>query len=273
MTTSALSSELMRGVCHGVVMIVLAVMIHAAVAEIPSCDVAIIGAGPGGAYTANRLADNVAITGFNKICIFEMRDRVGGRVHSIRNSGPKKDLVVEAGAYRFATNITCEDEGGGVKWCIQTPLTKALILDKLKLRAKRYDPSPEAWDYYLNVIVDDTGNEIGYLTFVEELLRQINLSVPLYFNKELISIDPKDDNGKHKLFFGDGTEVTVQKVILNLPQTPLLRILANSKSLIQSEGEVPEVIHSVVAFPLMKMYVRKCPPPSHRVPRPAVSIK
>ena len=41
------------------------------------------------------------------VCIFEAGQRVGGRIHSMRGQGPAKDLVVEAGAYRFAPNETC----------------------------------------------------------------------------------------------------------------------------------------------------------------------
>jgi len=228
----------------------------ASVASSIVCDVAVIGAGPGGAYVANRLSTHFASA--KKICVFEQGSRVGGRIHSVRNSGPKKDLVVEAGAYRFATNITCEDQGGGHKWCIHTPLTKGIIMDYLKLKSRIYDPRPDMWDHKLNVIVNDEGNEIGYLTFVERLLSDVNATVPLYFGKKLVSIAPSGSDANsnpYTLNFGDGTTATAGSVVLNLPQIPLLRVLAHSKELMKSEAQVPEALHAPVAFPMMKMYV------------------
>jgi hypothetical protein len=37
----------------------------------------------------------------SSICVFERSSRAGGRTFSLRSQGPKKDLVVELGAYRF----------------------------------------------------------------------------------------------------------------------------------------------------------------------------
>ena len=54
------------------------------------CDVAVIGAGPGGVYVATRYA---AARPQEQVCLFEQGARVGGRVHSMRHQGPKQDLV------------------------------------------------------------------------------------------------------------------------------------------------------------------------------------
>lgn len=216
-----------------------------------TCDIAIIGSGPGGAYTANRLANHYGDS--KSICVFEQGERVGGRVHSLRESGPKKDLVVEAGAYRFAMNLTCEPEGA-TQWCIYTPLTKGIILEHLKLKTRIYDPRPDMWDHKLNIIVDEQGHETGYVTFVEQLLSTVNATIHMQFNKKLVSMAPSDTR-RYSLAFSDGTTAAADSVVLNLPQTPLLRVLAHSTELMKNEAQVPEALHAVVAFPLMKMYV------------------
>eukprot|EP00971_Amphidinium_carterae_P189009 3752249-Amphidinium_carterae.2 len=64
------------------------------------CDIAVVGAGVGGSYAAWRAAD-----AGKSVCVFEMSDRPGGRIHSLRGMGPRKDLVVEAGAYRMHMDI------------------------------------------------------------------------------------------------------------------------------------------------------------------------
>lgn len=98
-----------------------------------SCEVAVVGAGPGGAYLAWRLSQAASSGGVGKqVCLFEMAHRVGGRVHSLRKQGPRKDLTVEAGAYRFALNRTCASIKG-FDWCITTPVTKHVIINALKL--------------------------------------------------------------------------------------------------------------------------------------------
>ena len=39
------------------------------------------------------------------VCIFEMTDRVGGRLFSLRGLGPNDDLVVDAGGYRTVRQL------------------------------------------------------------------------------------------------------------------------------------------------------------------------
>lgn len=65
----------------------------------PSCKVAVVGAGAGGLYTAMRMMDEGKIAG-EDICVFEMTERVGGRLFSLRGLGPDGDLSVDAGGYR-----------------------------------------------------------------------------------------------------------------------------------------------------------------------------
>jgi len=71
------------------------------------CDTAIVGAGPGGLYTALRLLNT---TGNASVCLLEGLDRVGGRVHTLRGLGPQNDLNVDLGAYRFARQLTSDNQ-------------------------------------------------------------------------------------------------------------------------------------------------------------------
>ena len=76
------------------------------------CALAIIGGGPGGVYTAWRLAVDTNTIKPSDICIFERAQRVGGRTFSFYVQGPKQDLVVELGAYRFCSSLNYTDCGG-----------------------------------------------------------------------------------------------------------------------------------------------------------------
>jgi len=60
------------------------------------CQFSVVGAGPGGLYAAWRLG-NSSVYPWNKICVFEKTNRVGGRAYSVRGYGP----VVDIGAHRF----------------------------------------------------------------------------------------------------------------------------------------------------------------------------
>lgn len=64
-----------------------------------SCDLAIAGAGPGGIYSAWRY---LAGHSTGNVCVFERSERHGGRIYSLKNQGPRKDLTVDVGAYRYA---------------------------------------------------------------------------------------------------------------------------------------------------------------------------
>lgn len=44
------------------------------------------------------------------VCVFEMTERVGGRLLSLRGLGPDDDLTVDAGGYRTVRKgETCQD--------------------------------------------------------------------------------------------------------------------------------------------------------------------
>jgi len=222
------------------------------------CEVAVVGAGPGGAYLAWRLSQTVSAGGVAKqVCLFEMGQRVGGRVHSLRKQGPLHDLTVEAGAYRFALNKTCAPLGTA-DWCISTSVTKHVIVDALKLPYRVYDPSATDWDDKLAKIVDARGEDAGYLTFVEALVHAAQASgrARLHLGHELVRLERHAATGDHTLTFAHGAKATAQHVVLNLPQYPLMRVLAASVGLSSlGDGATPPVLHAVTSYPLFKLYV------------------
>jgi len=65
----------------------------------PTCELAVVGAGTGGLYTALRLVDENKVDG-RGVCIFEATERVGGRLYSLRGFGPSNKITVDAGGYR-----------------------------------------------------------------------------------------------------------------------------------------------------------------------------
>ena len=78
----------------------------------PSCELATAGGGPGGLYTAWRLAADAGVMKGESICVFERAQRFGGRTFSLYNQGPKKDLTVDIGAYRFCGSPNATDCDG-----------------------------------------------------------------------------------------------------------------------------------------------------------------
>eukprot|EP01052_Picozoa_sp_SAG31_P027080 SAG31_NODE_2505_length_5592_cov_2.644639_4_plen_164_part_00 len=77
-----------------------------------ACELAIVGGGPGGLYTAWRLAVDTKTMKPSDICVFERAERFGGRTFSLRGQGTKKDLVVDLGAYRFCRSPNATDCAG-----------------------------------------------------------------------------------------------------------------------------------------------------------------
>ena len=65
----------------------------------PECKLAVVGAGAGGLYSAMRLIEEGNFAA-SEVCVFEVTERVGGRIYSLRGFGPENDLTVDAGAYR-----------------------------------------------------------------------------------------------------------------------------------------------------------------------------
>lgn len=75
---------------------------HPGAHEGEECEVAIVGAGPGGLYTAWRLAVDAAVVAPEKICIFEAKVRPGGRLLTVTDPVPGfEGYTVDVGGYRY----------------------------------------------------------------------------------------------------------------------------------------------------------------------------
>jgi tetratricopeptide (TPR) repeat protein len=83
------------------------------------------------------------------ICIFELNDRVGGRLYSLRGLGPKGDLTVDVGGYRT--------------WPLHTPVLHAPV---------QALGGGDAWDAGFIAALQEMGDEEGLLTVLHKLRRQ-----------------------------------------------------------------------------------------------------
>ena len=68
-----------------------------------ACDVAVVGGGPGGLYSAWRLENSTALA---SICVYEAAAHFGGRIATVHEEG----LTAEAGAYRYARHLTLDNQ-------------------------------------------------------------------------------------------------------------------------------------------------------------------
>lgn len=173
----------------------------------------------------------------------------------MRGLGGHGDLVVEAGAYRFAPSETCI-EFGTRKVCEWTPLTAALVKDGLQLPTLLYDPFP-ADNNTMEKIVDGNGHNSGYLTFVEQMGYRINASGTghIFFGYELQALQSAD-GGKVRLMLQgpEGpSEIVAGAVLLNLPQQPLMRVLSASEP--RSTFSPPLPLFAPVVREITKLYV------------------
>ena len=213
-----------------------------------SCDIAIVGAGPGGIFFAWRFLKAAETIG--SVCILERSNRHGGRIYSLRNLGPRADLTVDVGAYRYAPQPYQEGS-----WYVYTPLLGGLIDTALGLPSAIYEPGKP-----VRKIVDAYGENAGYATFVDIMLSQIQSDahmsqrLDLRFHEELISITPAAPHGGPvTLTFLTGLTVTATTVVLNLPQLPLLKVLERSETLF--EGAVPPALLAPLPSEGAKLYV------------------
>jgi len=213
-----------------------------------SCDLGIVGAGAGGAYAAWR----AAVAG-RSVCVFEMRGKPGGRIHSMRNQGPKGDLVVEAGGYRFAPHPVYTKMNNFTER-IDTPLTAA-IMKELKIPTAIYNPNPKEWDHGMHKVVDAHGEDAGYLTFIERMLDiAIAHGAKVRYNIRIVGLGVLEGPAKTiSVRLADGGEVFVKSVLFNIPQRPLIELLRNSAAPIAAI--FPRPLYDQVSFPIMKLYV------------------
>ncbi|CAE7278880.1 unnamed protein product [Symbiodinium natans] len=216
------------------------------------CTHAIVGGGPGGVYTAWRLATSLPDA---EVCLFERSKRLGGRIASVRGVGPHKDLVVEAGAYRFVPSPECE-KFGQVSKCEWTPLVAHLVKDALKLKTALYDPVPGDHSK-MEKIVNEDGHNAGYATFVETMAKEAEEAgrLHIYMLHEVVALKRAGSGVSLSVKGPDGLkEVEASAVLLNVPQLPLLRLLSAS-------AEVDDImtprddLFAPMPFAILKLYV------------------
>jgi len=191
----------------------------------------------------------------SNVCVFEMTERVGGRLMSLRGLGPEDDLVVDAGGYRT--------------WPEFTPTAHALITEYLGIPMGCYDDSDPCQVYN---IVDENGAKAGFTLFVEEMMqRLVDAGACWYPFHELSSLERVGTNfddllGSEvtrrapvtKLHFANGVNATAtMATILNVPQRPLLNIVRESRLDDQGILDAPtlDALHSAQTVIATKLYL------------------
>ncbi|KAL3942296.1 MAG: hypothetical protein SGARI_000313, partial [Bacillariaceae sp.] len=227
----------------------------------PSCKIAVVGAGTGGLYTALRMVDEGMVDA-SDVCIFEMTERVGGRLVSLRGLGPNDDLTLDLGGYRT--------------WPEFTPTAHALITDYLGIPMDCYDDSEPCQVYN---IVDIDGKKSGFATFVEAMMKRLTDGGACFYPyHELVKLEkreavgdeldvaierqavpdlPVDDMVTDLMFANGVTATATWTTILNIPQRPLLKVVRNSnfdaKDMLNSE--TLDALHSVQTVVAQKLYL------------------
>ena len=141
------------------------------------------------------------------------------------------------------------------KWYVYTPLLGALIDEKLGLPSASYEPGNKKST--VRKIVDADGQNAGYATFVEamhgQLIKYANFHMVL--GEELVSMDPLASGSSGVLLtFASGQTVSAAKVLLNLPQLPLLKVLDHSELLLRQTG-MPPALQAPAPMDGVKLYV------------------
>ena len=200
------------------------------------------GAGTGGLYTALRLVDTETVNA-SAICIFEMTGRVGGRIMSLRGLGPDQDLVVDVGAYRT--------------WPQYTPIAHALITTYLELPVHCYDPGDIPCAKFNIATAEGAERKAGFAAFVEEMMGcLVDAGARWFPNYELKATTQASASADKQLTFGNGAQAVASKLILNMPQRPLLKVLrASSLPTGALDGESFEALHTVATEIVSKVYL------------------
>lgn len=211
------------------------------------CDLAVVGAGWGGAYFAWRMAIDTDTVSPNDVCVFEANGRVGGRIYSIRGLPPAPDLAIDAGGYRF----------------IETDLLPAqLVWNALKLPTACYDwqcagGCEGSGNCY--ILKDAYGNNFGYSWPIEVMLGQVEDmgdGTQVHFGYELTGLT--SSLGKStKLTFGNGASVTASKVLLNIPGNAIKNLDQGSDAVLKTDTtrQAQTVLNSVTVGQMQKVYV------------------
>jgi len=108
----------------------------------------------------------------------------------------------------------------------------------------------------LHKIVDAQGHDAGYLSFVEAMVEHaLPANLALHFGYEATSIDHEGAAGDLiTLRFANGASEAA-RVVLNVPQRPLLRLLSRSPTLFTPQTPWPAPLTYGNAYPIVKVYV------------------
>ena len=211
------------------------------------CDLAVVGAGWGGAYLAWRMSVDTNTISPNNVCVFEANGRVGGRIFSMRGLPAAPDLAIDAGGYRF----------------IETDLLPAqLVWNGLQLSTACYDwqcagGCEGSGNCY--IVKDAYGNNFGYSWPIEVMLGRVEDmgdGTQVHFGFELTELKPGTGRGT-ELTFSNGAKVTASKVMLNIPGNAVKKISAMPGSVLKTDTskQVQEVLDSVTVGEMQKVYV------------------
>ena len=169
----------------------------------PSTQLAVVGAGWGGAYFAWRLAVDTATVPANETCVFEANGRVGGRIYSIHGLPHFTDLAIDVGGYRFQESQL---------------LPAQLVWNALKLPTTCYDYGCKGdceGPQNCYVIKDAYGNNHGYATGIERMLGEVEAAggpgTQVFFGERLTSVTPAPAVSAKAttLTFANGKQVTI----------------------------------------------------------------
>ena len=170
-----------------------------------------------------------------------MSERAGGRLYSLRGFGPD-NLNVDAGGYRT--------------WPQYTPVTHALIVDKLGLPTGCYDEMEVPCEKYN--IMDANRAQLGFTTFVETMMTTVADAGARFFPQhKLVSITRSAATSAATLNFENGATATVSgSVVLNMAQRPLLEVVRASSLPSGVVGTLQyRAMHSVQSEIVTKLYL------------------
>jgi len=227
---------------------------HEAPTRFPAhCDLAVVGAGWGGAYMAWRLSVDTKTVNASNVCVFEANGRVGGRIFSVRDLPHFGDLAIDVGGYRFQE--------------VQK-LPADLVFSALKMPTACYDWScqAECEGVKCYVIKDSYGNNRGYATVIEEMLGEVEdagAGTQVYFGARLTGVyavsaaegaavgaAPK----AVQLKFATGESVIADKVVLNLPGNAVNGLDNSSVLFTDATKATNKWLGGVTAFAMAKVY-------------------
>jgi len=209
------------------------------------CDLAVVGAGWGGAYLAWRLSVDTQTVNASSVCVFEANGRVGGRIFSVHDLPHFGDLAVDVGGYRFQET---------------QKLPADLVFSALKLPTTCYDYGCQGGcegSQNCYVIKDSYGNNAGYATPIERMLGEVEdagAGTQVYFGARLTGIFGAPAAGAHstRLSLASGANVTATKVLLNLPGNALAGL--SKGSVVFEQPKSKRLLNDVWTFGMVKVY-------------------